>query len=613
MHRFLIYFLALLAAVATPAANIGGSVVDTAGGAVPGAQVWLWQEHNVKTVTSDSDGRFQFEKVETGTMQLVARKDGLALGGASRFVVGDGEQELVLGAAGQIHLKVTTPPSQAPAAGARVFAVMVNDAFVVPVEDLTAHGFPQWRSGDDGTMTLDNMPAEGFVKLNLKHVDFADTYLDFVPVRERPTPVLLEPGIVARGRVAVGALGIANARVTVFQLGSRGQREFARATTDSEGLFSFRATPGDYFIGVRHPDWASPAPAGITLKPGEAIELDELALIPPVRLSGSVILPDDTPCPGVRVTYREGDTIYDDTFTNSDGEFAIKAASPKGMLRIGPPPGFKTEILSDIKVDLGEKKESKLEPILLSKLPAIEGTVTLEDGTPGAQVLVASLNLPEGIWMLTDEKGRFFFQLSADSDVEEVALLAEHAERFQRAEFTYPLRDAKPATVKLASYNPDETQPELPGGTNNLSALLDTKAPDFTCSKWFNVETFSRDAMKGKVGMVLFWAGFDTTLEGVNKVEQTRALMALYKDDPQVGFVALHDSTSEAAEVEEFVKQRRLTCPVGLDAEPLVTFGAYRVNFIPEVVLLDKRGNLRYFQPGPRIVEFIKILRRRAE
>lgn len=595
------------------AATLRGHVVDAAGAAVPDAKLWLWQEHTTKTSTSAADGAYSFEDVQTGTMQLVALKEGLALGGASRFVVGDGEEEIVLGPAGQIHLKITSPPSQSPAAGVRVFALLVSDSFVVPAEELAAHGFPQWRSGDDGGITLDNMPADGFVKINLKHVDFADTYLDFVPVRERPTPVLLEPGVVARGQVKVGVTGIANARVTVFQLGSRGQREFARATTDAEGLFRFRATPGEYFVGVRHPDWASPEPSGITLKPAVENELSELALLAPVRLHGSVVYPDGSPCQGVRVTYREKDTIYDDTFTGSDGKFSIKAASPKGTLRIGAPEGFKTEILSDIKVDLGDKRESTIEPVKLSKLPAIEGTITLEDGSPGAHVLLASLNLPQGIWMITDEQGRFFFQLAGDADEEEVVLLAEHAERFQRAEFRYALRDPKPATVKLASYSPDEQQPEIAGGTNNLSALIDQKAPELKCSKWFNAETASLETLKGKVAVMLFWAGFDTTVEGVNKVEQMRALIALYKDDPQVGFVALHDSTSEAAEVGDFVEQTGLTCPVGLDAEPLVTFGAYRVNFIPEVVLLDKRGNLRYYQPGPRIVEYIKILRRRAE
>lgn len=605
--------LALLLTGIAHAATIKGRVLDETGAAVPGAKLWLWQELGVRTGASEPDGAFEFGDVQTGTMQLVALKEGLALGGASRFVVGDGEADLVLGPAGQIHLKITTPPSQEPAAGVRVFSLLAADRFVVPVEDLAAYGFPQWRSADDGTMTLDNMPANEFVKLNLKHVDFADTYLDFVPVRDRPTPVLLEPGVVARGRVKVGVLGIPNAKVTVFQVGSGGQREFARATTDPEGLFHFRAAPGGYYLGVRHPDWASPEPMGINIKPGDENELGEIELLPPIRLHGSVVYPDGSPCQGVRVTYRQKDTIYDDTFTGTNGTFAIKAASPQGILRIGAPPGYKTEILSDIKVDLGKARESTIAPIKLSKLPAIEGTVTMEDGSAGAHVLVASLNLPQALWMITDEQGHFFFQLANDSDVDEVVLLAEHAERFQRAEFSYALRDSKPATVKLASYSPDEQQPEVPGGTNNLAPLLDQKAPELQCSAWFNAEDVSLKTLRGKVAVLLFWAGFDTTTEGINKVEQTRALIALYKDDPQVTFAAVHDSTSEESEVKDFVAQSGLTCPVGLDAEPLVTFGAYRVNFIPEVVLLDKRGNLRYYRPGPRILEFIKILRRRAE
>lgn len=611
--QFLLASSSMLLLSSAHAATLSGKVLDAAGEAVTGATVYVAQETGTRTGESGADGAYRVTEVQTGPAQVVAFKEGHALGGATRFVVGDGSEDLVLGEAGTVTLKIAAPPSQAPVAGARIHAVVLNGDFVVPVGRLAAAGFPQWRSGDDGQLVMPHMPANGYVKVHLQHLDYADTYLDFVPVRERPTPVLLEIGVPARGRVVAGERPLAGAQITVFQLGSGGQREFASATTDPDGLYAVRLSPGDYYVAARHPDWASPAPAGVSIAHGQEADLPELGLLTPYYLRGNVVLPEDKPCPGARVTYREKDTIFDETYTASDGTFVIKAASPKGTLRIVPPEGYRTEILADIKVDLGESREAVLDTIRLKRLPAITGTVTLEDGTPGAQVIVASLNLPQGLWMLTDSAGRFAFQLTVDPDVRKVVLLAEHAERFQRAEFTFDLDATEPVTVKLAAYSPDEVQPDVPGGTNNLSGILDTKGPDFACSKWFNAEHFSRDALKGKVGVMLFWAGFDTTIEGVNKVEQTRALMALYKDDPQVGFAAIHDSTSEAAEVEDFVQIAGLTCPVGLDAEPLVTFGAYRVNFIPEVVLLDKSGNVRYFQPGPRIVEFIKVLRRRAD
>lgn len=610
--RTYLYLIALFVAANASAAVLTGHVLGPYGKPVGGARVWLWQEQGTQHTTTTDVGGYSFAKVQVGAAQIVALKEGLSLGGASRFVVGDGEENLTLDTAGEVRLAVNAPNGAAPVAGARVFAMMLNDAFVVPVEDLAGEGFPQWRSGDDGSITIPGMPASGFAKINLKHLDYADTYLDFVPVRERPTPVMLEAGVKVRGRVTDGKAGVANARISIFQLGTAGQREFGRTTTDPEGLFTLRLAPGDYFAAARHPDLASPPPVSLHVSDTEDLEAGEIALLPPYRLRGSVVFPDGTPCPGARVTYREKDTIYDDTFTGSDGAYSIKAASPKGILRIGAPEGYKTEILSDIKVNLGEKREAAIEPVKLAKLPAIEGTITLADGSPGANVLIASLNVPQGLWMLTDEKGRFYFQVTRDPDVEEVELLAEHATHFQRAEFHYSLKEPKPAEIKLAAYNPDELQPETPSGTNNLTAVLDQKAPDLKVSKWFNTEAFNLEQLKGKVAVLLFWAGFDTTIEGVNKVEQTRALMALYKDDPQIGFLALHDCTSEAAEVEGFVKHAGLTCPVGLDAEPMVTFGAFHVTFIPEVVLLDKGNNIRYYQPGPRILEFIKVLRRRA-
>jgi hypothetical protein len=610
MLRSIIPFL--LFAVSASASVITGHVTGPDGIPVAGATVWLAQEASVQRTETTDVGGYSFGNVVVGPMQLVAFRDGLALGGTARFAVGDGEENITLGEAGDMHLKVDAPRGQGAVPGARVSAIYVNNAFTVPVEELIPHGFPQWRSGDDGVLHVGAMPSGGFAKISLKHVDYADTYVDFVPVRDRPTVVTMDAGVRVGGRVTDGAKGIRAAKVTIFQLGTGGQREFARTTTDREGLFAVRLAPGEYFAAARHPDWASPAPVSLRVLQ-EDIEAGDITLLKPYRLHGSVVFPDGKPCAGARVTYREKDTIFDDTYTGSDGAFAIKAASPSGILRIGAPAGYQTEILSDIKVNLGEKRDVKVDPVKLKKLPAIAGRVTMEDGSPGAHVLVASLNVPQGLWMITDEDGKFSFQVNADPDVEEVQFLAEHAERFQRAQFAFSLKSPKPVEVKLASYSPDEVQPDVAVGTNDLSEHLDQKAPDFTCSAWFNGGAITRDSLKGKVAVLLFWAGFDTTIEGVNKLEQTRALMELLKDDQQISFLALHDCTSEAGEVESFVKRAGLSCPVGLDAEPMVTFGAFHVTFIPEVLLLDKSGNLRYFQPGPRILEFIKVLKRRAD
>lgn len=607
--------LAILLACATGAnaATLKGIVRDPAGSPTADASVWLWQEQGVQRTNTNAQGEYQFLDVHVGTVQLVALKEPFAITGTANFVVGDADLPLQLGEAASITLKVLAPPNQAPLPGVRVYSVLVNNQFVIPAGELAAAGFPAWRSGDDGLLTLPLMPLNGFTKINLKHFDYADTYLDFIPVRDRVTAVSMEPGVRVQGRVSTANQGIAGAKISIFQLGTSGQREFARTTTDNEGLYSARLTPGEYFVAVRHNDFASPSPRALRVVEKEELTLPDLELLQPYFLRGEILLPDGAPCPGVRITYREHDTIFDDTFTRSDGKFVIKAASPKGTLRVAPPEGYKTEVLADIKVNLGDAREATLDPVKLRKLPAIEGTVKMEDGSPAAHTLLATLNVPQALWLITDADGHFFFQLSADPDVNEVQFLAEHADRFQRTQFTVSLDTPKPVEVHLRSYTPEEQQPQIPPGTNDLADVLDTKSPAIDCSAWFNGDAVTLDQLKGKATVVLFWAGFDTTIEGVNKVELMRALIALYAGDPEVTFLALHDSTSEAAEVADFVRRTGLTCPVGLDAEPMKTFGAFRVSFIPEIVLLDKSANVRYFQPGPRILEFIKILRRRAK
>jgi len=609
-YCWILCLLGFLPGSAAFGAVLSGTVVDEEARVVAGAQVWLWQEGGVQDATAGPEGKYSFSGVMQGPAQVVAYVEGKAIGGATRFVVGDAEETLVLGPAGTAVIRLLAEGSSAPIAGARIISLVVADTFIVPVEDLQAHGFPLLRSDDAGEIVVPCLPADGFAKMAFQHRDFSDTYVDFVPVREKATPVVMRRGAHFAGRVTDGKKPVAGARFNLFELGTGGQRAIAQGVTDSEGLYSGRALAGSYFLALRHSKFASPPPIAVEIG-GEEVSFPDVALPTARYIDGSVLLPDDKPAQGIRVTYRLGDTIYDETYTDSGGKFGLKVASPKGILRVSPPPGYMTEILSDIRVDLEEQTKASLAPIKLRALPRIEGRVVLEDGSPGSEVIVASVNSPVGLWMLTDAEGRFSFQLLEDPTMESVEFLAEHAKRFQRATFSYSLAQPAKIEVTLGAYAPDESQPEENTGANPLAGILDMKAPAWECSTWFNGDAVSLAGMKGKVVALLFWAGFDETPEGINYIEQMRALQKLYEGDEQVAFVGIHDVTSEAAEVAQYIEARGITFPVGLDADPSKTFGAYHVNFLPEILLLDKSGNARYFHPGPRVVEFIKVLRRR--
>jgi hypothetical protein len=79
-----------------------------------------------------------------------------------------------------------------------------------------------------------------------------------------------------------------------------------------------------------------------------------------------------------------------------------------------------------------------------------------------------------------------------------------------------------------------------------------------------------------------------------------------------VVFVGVHDASVEPEEVEEYLAQYRIEWPVGCDADPFKTFVTYGINFIPQTVLIDKQGILRYHDVEGRLLELIKVLRRKS-
>ena len=117
-------------------------------------------------------------------------------------------------------------------------------------------------------------------------------------------------------------------------------------------------------------------------------------------------------------------------------------------------------------------------------------------------------------------------------------------------------------------------------------------------------------ASRGKVVVLTFWGGFEEQGAIRDCIEQLRALRDLLKDVPDVAIICVHDAGKEPNEIEQYVKSYRITFPLGRDADPFQTFGKYGVHNIPETLLIDKSGVLRFCATGPRLLELIKVLRR---
>ena len=119
-------------------------------------------------------------------------------------------------------------------------------------------------------------------------------------------------------------------------------------------------------------------------------------------------------------------------------------------------------------------------------------------------------------------------------------------------------------------------------------------------------------SLRGKVVVLAFWGGFEAQGDVRNCIEQLRALQDLLKGVPGAAILCIHDAGKESDEVEQYVQSFRITFPLGRDADPFQTFGRYGVHSIPETLLIDKNGILRFCDPGPRILELIKVLHRES-
>lgn len=600
--------LAFMVAWNATAARLDGIVVDSEGKSVAGAQVWVVQKGDVRKTESGSDGKFSLDRIDVAVTEVVGLKDGLAIGGASALVVGDATVEIRLQPADLITLKVLDSQSK-PVAGAQISSMFIQRSIVVSVEKLVPHGFPAFRSTDDGILVIPQLPAGGFIQAVLGHPEFADSAVNYLPVESEQRNIVLQRGKRVSGRVTFGGKGIGSAHVSVFRNGTQGQKVFASAVTDPEGFYTVRLEPDVYGVAVRHADYAPPPPAPLEVAPDRESEPVNFEMKPPKFIRGKVLLPNKKPSGGTRILYREGPTLYDDTYTNNKGEFSLKVPGGPGAVSVIAPPGYIYPSPVDIQVALGEVKDVELKPIELEPLPVITGSIQDAEGNASGPALVTALNLPVPYSVVSDEKGQFSMPLNFIPAVDTIQLRAEHKLRFQRAPFEVDLKKIKPAALKLEQYTPDlAVKPAIPG-SNNLDGLVGKPAPALKGDAWVNSEPLTLESLKGKVVVMLFWAGFDEDM-GPVVIRELLTLRQLLADQEDVTFIGVHDAISAKDEIAEYIRNYNIPFPVLRDTDEQTIFGEYGIVFIPEIVLLDKKGNLRYYQPQGRLLDLIKGLRR---
>jgi peroxiredoxin len=612
VRQSLCIIAALLALAAqAPADTVTGAFVDLKNAPVPEASVWLWQPNGVQFVKTTSAGVFSFKNVASGPASIVAQHDGYALTGMDLQVLGSTSLQMqMVPESSTLTLRVIDEQSH-PVSGAYIKDLYIVDRFTLHLGELADHGFPVPRTDADGVVAFPGLPNKCHVALAVYHADFAETRLPYLTVTEKRQAIQLFPGVPLRGRVtSQDKKAVANARVVVYKQGSGGRRDVAERSTDPEGFYAVRVTPGEYFVEVRHPKYAAPLPPSVTVADEEPATVD-VSLSTPSHLRGKIVASDGSPAPGVLVRYYMQDRFYDETLSLNDGNFDLAVPVGEGMLRVAPPPGYITKGAADMPVRLDHTVDVKIDPVVLKALPVLDGRVVDAQGTPQPNVLLSTRNIQPPFWGITDKDGRFTVQVSKPPEDGKAQFRAEHALRFMRKDFEVDLRaDPKPVEVVLEDFRPELSRPDPGPGQNDLTALLDEKAPELSVDNWINSKPLTLDALKGKVVVLTLWAGFDTIGPTRDRMYELCALHRVLKGQDDIVFLGIHDNGSEPEEIQEFVNNYGIEFPVARDVEKFTTFQRYNTVVIPQTVLIDRAGRVRYFNVDGRLPELIKSLRR---
>lgn len=606
-----------LLTIAADALELRGAILDYTGEKpVEEARVWVSHDRNVFTATTDAKGQFLIKGISAGKIEVVAMKSGHALGGKEGQLLGDDFITIILDKSRDLSIPIINSRYE-PVNGARLKRLFINDSFTVNAEDLVLHGFPSIRSNAEGLMVVPNMPRFGYTSMAVTHSDYAEGILPTFPISiDREIKMMMVDGIKLRGRVAneLGD-GVSRARVAVAQLKDNQQIKFTEILTDSDGFYTVSVPPARYIVAAKHEDYAVGSPVQVWLRAGLSELIADIQLLTPHRIHGRTVLESGEPTALVQIAYRDKNgAVVAQSVSGRDGRFVITVPTGKGTLIVTPPERLMTVMYHEIPVDdIPDKQNLTIPDISLRLLPAITGIVRDRQGEPVHKAFVRTINADPPMYTQTDEAGYFQIQLESMTGIDSIQLYAEHPYRFLRVVQNIDLRNLEPQKLMLKSFRPKlKFMPEL--ASNNLSNLLNESAPEWVCSDWFNLpdgkESVSLAALTGKIVVLTFWAGFDFDGKTRLRIDELNYLYDVFGQEDDIAFVTIHDASLKPFEVELIIRNWGILFPVGCDDETFTSFNTYKVRQIPQTVIIDPEGKLKYYEVEGRLHTLIKAMRR---
>ncbi len=598
---------------AASAHTLSGTVVRANRAPIEGAIVWLSVSRASAAAITDAAGRFSFTGVPTAQVQLIAYHGEFALGGANGQCVSDTAIDIALPpSAAATRLRIVNARFE-PIEGARIRRLEIPGVFAVYIEDLVPLGFPAQRSDSEGFLTFPPLPENAFVSVTIGHPAYADGALPALP-SDIELDFPLPDGIPAVGRITDAAgNGLDRARISLYQPRELDPPLLAtEVLSGPDGFYSAMVPSGKYFVAAHHPKFAMPPPKAILADEIAGRAVADLVMPAGHRLFGRALDAGQAPVPLAVFSYRADNYVVAETVSDKTGRFELLVPAGQGVLHIRAPRRMSTVQYPRIDFTVGDAPEIDLSTIAFRAAPTLAGRVTTRDDTPLDKVLVTSLNLDPPVAVTPNAQGEFTIELETVPD-EPLRFRAEHALRFLRRDF-----DIDPVKLEVPEVRLREFKPEAPAQdthwANNIKPLVGRPAPDLACRAWFNLaeeqEAIHLADLHGKVVVLMLWASFDGSAPNRQHLAEMNALHTLYADANDVAVISVHDGASTPQTVAQFIRHAGVAFPVGCDVESSETFTRYRTGYVPQVILIDKTGAVRYYMTDGKVLELIKLLRR---
>lgn len=273
---------------------------------------------------------------------------------------------------------------------------------------LLVDGWPLGISGDDGSFTIQHVPA----KWQQVVAQAGPLSAMRVQSNEKALTLKLAKAATFTGRMtdAKTKLPVAGATIVLMQrtggrMAMAASATAAGALTDAKGNFSITVAPGAYMVSANHPGYELRQPLEVSIASGQQ-QSREIAVSPLARVSGVVVDEDRKPVAAATLTAEEasseggfmmpGMRFMRDAVTVSgpDGRFSTRISGDADMRMKATRRGLPQAKSETFRIAPGDRKSGVV--ITIPSGIAVSGRVTDREGKPLSGVSVVANEAASG-------------------------------------------------------------------------------------------------------------------------------------------------------------------------------------------------------------------------